>query len=826
MKQVNRYKIICLCLFLLSSPTYSQISPQSPYKVFDESIYDQREIKEFLDANYQFVRGDLRQYFERGDHAVSKTILKQLTLKKIGFLEEFIFKAFDMEMDDLRRLAEKYKKSVGAKVLDYSGKVVGSAAGIGAAAAIPGVGPEIAAMRLGMRVMGGMSVIGTGISGIHEFIKEDGQLDIDKVQAALLRKKKQLVLEVNQENGISDLEIRYVLVKNLMQNPEVERRIESALINARKPGVLGIDFFREFLINTLRLPFRKKKISLNPVLWGLEDPHHFEEALVRGDLTREQADAGKKLCAYSPETREALSHLVVQTQYSSRSPIPSYRRFHYFYGAPGVGKTTASRELAQLLDIPVFETNIRTGDDVSQEALEGADWMRPDAKVGSLSHALMKGFLPRREESIELKLDIRRAANYGVTDHLDISVPNPIWEETYLNSMLIINDFDRLLLDPTTTTQTLAFFLDYLDPSKKSFYSPYFKAYIPMDALVIVVTGNNFIPDEDRFKALKDRLIETEFTGFSEVQRQLIFGQFFDEIREKYNPMFLIPADREAILTPLHNPEGVSIRDGKKVIERELLRRRIAIRPPALIDAPLGDVPDPLLPQGDGEVGVVAVGVAVGPQVPDGFILPVMGLADALLDQMVVKKLDAYKEIRDCIVRLGSTIQTEQRKSVEDLLKGSLFSDGVISRLWTTKTRRRYPEGPGTIGAFANRVRDTRFDTPQQKGTVVRLHLKTLSDLLDGLLKFGYSADAERGYVYRLISEDRRTRENLNLFTRHLVALRDGFREDGSFSSDIYRDEVPLPDMAVRDLEDYRKLIGEKLVRLQLNYAGILNPIA
>jgi hypothetical protein len=97
---------------------------------------------------------------------------------------------------------------------------------------------------------------------------------------------------------------------------------------------------------------------------------------------------------------------------------------------------------------------------------------------------------------------------------------------------------------------------------------------------------------------------------------------------------------------------------------------------------------------------------------------------------------------------------------------------------------------------------------------------------LDGLLKFGYSADAERGYVYRLISEDRRTRENLNLFTRHLVALRDGFREDGSFSSDIYRDEVPLPDMAVRDLEDYRKLIGEKLVRLQLNYAGILNPIA
>src|SRR5690606_29012993 len=142
----------------------------------------------------------------------------------------------------------------------------------------------------------------------------------------------------------------------------------------------------------------------------------------------------------------------------------------YFYSPPGFGKSTAARLIPQFLGLPCYETNIRTAEDLSQRSLEGGDWQRQLATPGHIARALMQGSFVGKEKHATFKMLIPHVAKYGLEPELEINLQVQQAVETYENTFLVTNDFDRLLLDAQTSTQSLAFFLDYLDPLKINFF--------------------------------------------------------------------------------------------------------------------------------------------------------------------------------------------------------------------------------------------------------------------------------------------------------------------------------------------------------------------
>ena len=465
--------------------------------------------------------------------------------------------------------------------------------------------------------------------------------------------------------------------------------------------------------------------------------------------------------------KKELDRIAIGMKYSSVSTVPAQRRFYYFWGAPGVGKTTAARELAIFLGIPMYETNIRTGADISQQALEGVDGLKLTANLGHLTRAITtSNRVSSKQELKKVSCCVKAYSEYGLDPNFVIDIPVDVLDHTYRNSILVINDFDRLLLDGKTTTQTLAFFLDYLDPGKETFFSSYFGLPISMRDLTIIITGNNPIPQptsDHNFEALRDRVVEVEFEEFSLSQRREILQRFLNEIKNKLK--LGVIDDEEDIIAQASQPK--SIRAGKKIIEGCLLDRK---------------------KQNPVDIGASTITQSVSPvetvnpvALPEyqlstvvNFVLP--PLCD---DPDAIKKIESIKGIAEDTRLLLSNKQFEQDKGANNLLgktRRLRNLSGRVEGFWNTKSifrRSKYIETKGGLGALANRL--ARFVLPEQKHEAMEFHIQTLQFLADALLKIKMLEEDKigEGYVYNMFKNDEYKKGNLKAFIEHFEKFSD-----------------------------------------------------
>ena len=462
-----------------------------------------------------------------------------------------LFPSYQQELDNLRKLSEKYKPSTSGKIAKVFGQV---AAGLGTLF-IPGLGVA----RVG--IVASALMAGGGI-GLSEFLQSDGQLDLDRLEDALTHKQFNLLLGL-QNDPVNKLEYMYVLKKRFLENnePQLIKEIESTLLSLRNPTTgLPSSFINDFLSNALLLPTNLKPLDQYENIAML---HETLEEIEQRHLSSLQKKALKDLKCYDPVTLKHIQRIVTQISTSSVSPYPSYNRFSYFYGGAGIGKSTAARMICFFLGIPFKEITIKSAEDLSQNSFEGGDWMRPNANPGNLTSTLLKG-ISKKTIKRNFELEIPKLNN----PHITIETPNQI---TYKNSVLIINEFDRILLDPQTSTQTLAFLLDYLDSTKTEFFSPYFKSNVSIKDMHIIITGNNPIPDEKKFEALIDRLDIVHFTGCSANGKKEILLQTIQEMKEKYTLQYL---NGENILTEIDIDNTSSIRLLKKRAEQNIIDKK------------------------------------------------------------------------------------------------------------------------------------------------------------------------------------------------------------------------------------------------------------
>lgn len=310
-------------------------------------------------------------------------------------------------------------------------------------------------------------------------------LEIDKAISKINREINQIEEGVVNE-PIKVLEETYIKQKALGENfinEDLQYTIEENLINSRK-ATYPFPWIKKCLENALKLPKTRKMLTFS----RLED-------FKRDEFFQR----------YSLETREGFedvaNNLVCSSDAPNTSKVP-LRSSWYIHGDPGIGKTEAIMHLTKFFDLPVVKLNITSAEDLKAPNLIGMEALMPGATAGWLGRPLL-------------------ATNAE--------------GKTYLNAVLILDEFDRILLDPNSGVTGLAFFLDFLAPTKKSFYSPYFAAEMDIRYMHIFVTGNSEIPNTRKYKALRERFSKIiKFEPMGTDQQKEVLLEYLPDLGEFY----------------------------------------------------------------------------------------------------------------------------------------------------------------------------------------------------------------------------------------------------------------------------------------------------
>lgn len=309
----------------------------NPYAhIFDENIYNQPpSIRKYV--NYESI----------DNKEVQGAAIQLLIANKVECLERRLFSKLDKELQDIKGLMSDNKVSAGAKITKAMGTFFATASGLalfafpvgGAAAA------TVSRFAIGATITGMAG--GAGLMGASEFLLPDGQVDLHKITTAIERQKQELILKLIQE-PIFDLEVKYVIRKRFYENPLLEKEIEKTLIMSRVEGFLPLNFQREFLENCLRLPLQKKQIDLSIPWWNLMRDVELESSHLQiGDL--QENVLRKKLTYYDETVRSSLAEAIFQISASSMPGAKSVKRFYYFWGLPGLGKSEAAKLIPDYL---------------------------------------------------------------------------------------------------------------------------------------------------------------------------------------------------------------------------------------------------------------------------------------------------------------------------------------------------------------------------------------------------------------------------------------------------------------------------------------------
>ncbi len=325
-----------------------------------------------------------------------------------------------------------------------------------------------------------------GKSGDDNINKQGYLNDMRKTISEIENEIKKIEIGIFSES-IKELEENYVLRKVALPkfNDDLAHTIESTLINARKLNY-PFAWLKLSLENALRLPSAPKVVDKLEALRRFKESKFFEN--------------------YPTTTRQNLENVIISIAEGSSAPdttsVP-LRRTYFFYGDPGIGKSCAAEEIGKILGLPTEKWKIKSISELSSSNLEGTDPLSKETNYGWIVKPLLKG-------------DSNKS--------------------TCTNGILILDDFDRVLLDPKSGVTGLAFFLDYLDPNKKSFYSQYFKAEIDISRIHIIVTGNLPIPKTKEYAALRERFMDIiQFEGMDISVRKKILEEYFSKLREYYH---------------------------------------------------------------------------------------------------------------------------------------------------------------------------------------------------------------------------------------------------------------------------------------------------
>ncbi|WP_257295476.1 AAA family ATPase [Endozoicomonas sp. YOMI1] len=238
----------------------------------------------------------------------------------------------------------------------------------------------------------------------------------------------------------------------------------------RSPGGEALSRLQKILDKALRLPFYSKEL--------VYDEEKIDEAL--RDYPTHVADRLKRF---------AHSELVYQQTdssiYDSHYPI-------YFLGVPGTGKTYAARQLAEAMGTNLAVVNL---DGATIDDIVGTPFESANARAGRILDAIIA----------------RTDSSQDINHH---------------NQVLMIDEFDRLFISGNEKSKdVLSFMLKLLDPSNRSYYSPYLKTEVRLPD-TIILAGNRDIHElsaqDPELEAIASRLDKVVFDGFDSRAKQKI----------------------------------------------------------------------------------------------------------------------------------------------------------------------------------------------------------------------------------------------------------------------------------------------------------------
>jgi TPR repeat protein len=460
---VKRFTAV-LCCFTFSN---HQILAGKYDDVFKPAIYEQRETLKRLQSridNHKISE-------EQVDEELVTTLLKA----KEDALEKYSLGRLEERIQFLK------KKYVPAKKKELWTEMLSSIT-----TNIPMIGGGIKSLCLSL---------------ITEFFgKKIIEENFREVDAEFIRQKiGELRLEIEDlKSGlplepILDLEKAYVKHKRKMNDSALEHEIEKGLLGLRKTDYYVGLKTEDAISYALKLPV-KKAIPYESVV---------SPASRRALLDKIRNNPLIK--SYDEKVRRELETIITNiSDISSHSnPSSSQRRAYYFVGEPSSGKTSAAKEIAEILELPYYEITVQDSSELAKEKLEGVDPLWGDSNPGFLASALM-------------------ASTKGKG-----AVKNPV---------LIINDLDRILLEGNPSVYN--FLLAYLDPNKKSYYNPYFKIDVDISSLIVIITANRKTNEkevkeinEKGIDALKTRISQTvEFPSLSEEAKKAIASEELNKI--------------------------------------------------------------------------------------------------------------------------------------------------------------------------------------------------------------------------------------------------------------------------------------------------------
>lgn len=285
------------------------------------------------------------------------------------------------------------------------------------------------------------------------FIKQE----ISKLEIEIEDLKNGLLLEPTFE-----LEKAYVKRKRHLNNSTLEKEIENGLLGLRKTDYYLGSKIKQSISYSLKLPVKKTIPCKSVESWD-----------ARTSLL-EKIRNNPIIKNFNTELQEKLETIITDISDISSHPQPSHanRRTFYFSGNPSCGKTTMAKEIAKILNLSYYEITLQDASEVNKENLEGANSLfSQNANPGWLAKALM--------------------SSNGV-------------KESVKNAVLIINDLDRISL--TENPNVYNFLLAYLDPNKKTYFNQFFNADIDLSSLIVIITANTKIPENEYFDAFKSRI--------------------------------------------------------------------------------------------------------------------------------------------------------------------------------------------------------------------------------------------------------------------------------------------------------------------------------
>lgn len=318
---------------------------------------------------------------------------------------------------------------------------------------------------------------------------------------------------------IGPLEKEYVLKRKYV-SIGLRREIETMLIRVRNEES-DLSEKLDFIRNALDLPLAPKILNYEEYEKKFLNNKRFNS--FDENLRKKLLALIKKICIDS-ETSDGTSTKLRTTS--------------YFHGHPGTGKTSTTVELAQMLGLPCFSITVHDVSELNRDLIQGTRGWQP--RVGWFVEALMA------------------------------KAPDG---KRYTNGILVLNDFDRILIGPggMPNVAALTFLCEYLDTDLKEIMSGYFKAVIGVRRLNIFVTANTPLPkDVKAYEALLSRADTLAFGGFNEEHVNNFINGFVDDCVNKYK----LNASEKVSLTSYAERRYSSLRS-KGVLDLRTIKREV-----------------------------------------------------------------------------------------------------------------------------------------------------------------------------------------------------------------------------------------------------------